>query len=520
MQVLVGRATVELVQPRLVALEPLAGIGDLRRGILDLRVLRAVLHGLEAHLRHGQIQLSSCQLALRLIALGLQLSALGLDAAILDGIQPRSGRGDGRLRLVHARLKLCLCRRAAAASQLIELALSRFDPGVGRLHRRVGGGFGFAARGAVVRNLLPGQRIGAVGARRVDTLLERRLLRFSRLMLRLRLLDGGLGLRDLRLGRVVPLSERGPRRGELRLSLIHGGLRLLDVGRSAALQVVERGIGGADRGLSRRDAGRQRVDLALGSLKVRGVVAAQGGVGRFGARERSLVRVDCAASRLDHVVGRAFLQRGQFGVRRVDRVLRLLHRLGPTALQHQIEPRLLRVEACQGDLHIFGAPAVEHVLQMHLLLDQRCLGGGHVVGSGARLERGELRLGAGQARACLQRADLRAFLLEDRQRVARFDATADVDQHPVDTPRGLWQNADLLACADVAAVGQRLLNVATRGVLRADACSRHGRWRGGRRRGVRSRGTRGQQKGGRERATDHDGPDRKPGHGHSEPPVE
>ena len=137
-----------------------------------------------------------------------------------------------------------------------------------------------------MRDFRARQRVRAVGARRVHTLLECRLLRFRGLSLRLRLLQRGLRLGDLCLGRVVALRERSLRGIELCLSLIGRRLHLLNVGWPTALQVVERGVSRGNGRLGRRHTARQRVNLALRSLQVGGIVAAEGRVRRLGAGQR------------------------------------------------------------------------------------------------------------------------------------------------------------------------------------------------------------------------------------------
>ena len=180
------------------------------------------------------------------------------------------------------------------------------------------------------------------------------LLGLGRLALGLCRFDGRLRLSDRRLGRVVGLGERGLSRGQLSLGLVVGALGLLDVGRRGALEIGQRRVGRSDRRLRRLDASAQRVDLALGGLQVGGVVAAQGGVRGFGAGQRGLVGVDGALGRLLDVVGRAFLERRQLGIGRVERVLGLLDGLWSAALEHQVELGLLGVQGRLGELDVFG----------------------------------------------------------------------------------------------------------------------------------------------------------------------
>ncbi len=394
------------------------------------------------------------------------------------------------MRLVNASLELRLRGRSASTAQQIELPLGGFDGCIARLDSRVRGGLGVAAGGAVVGDLLAAGGIHAVGARRVHALLQRGLLRFRRLTLRSGLLERGLRLGDGCLGWVVALIERRLGHPQLSLRGVVCGLGLLDIGRRGALEVVHRGIGRADYRLGRGDTRAERVELALSRLEVGGIVSAERGVRRFSAGQRRLVRIDRALSGLLDVVSGPLFERRQPGIGSVERVLRLLHGLSATPMKHQVESSLLCLQPCLGELNVFEATAILHVLELDLLLDERGLGRGHVVGPGSDLERGELRLRAGEIGARLEGADLRAVLLEDGQRVAGLDCAADVHQHLVDSAGGLGQHADLLSGANIAAVGQSLLNVTSRGGLGAHGSRRHGNrdWRRRRRRALTARG--------------------------------
>src|SRR5439155_16190188 len=77
--------------------------------------------------------------------------------------------------------------------------------------------------------------------------------------------------------------------------------------------------------------------------------------------------------------------------------------------------------------------------------------------------------------------DLSAVLFKGGECVARLDAAADVDQHPLDTPGALGQDTHLLAGANVATIGQRLLDVAAFGLLGRHWRRRNRRWPRGRR---------------------------------------
>ena len=166
-------------------------------------------------------------------------------------------------------------------------------------------------------------------------------------------------------------------------------------------------------------------------MQVCRVASAERGVSRFCAGQGRLVRIDGTLRGLDDVICGAFLQGRQFGVGGIHRVLRLLDRLWPAALQHQVEFRLLRIEGGLRQLDVLEAPASLHVVELHLLLDQAGLGGGHVLGARATLHRRQLGLSAGKAGTRLERGDLGAVLSEHCQRVASLDVAAHVDQDAV-----------------------------------------------------------------------------------------
>ena len=96
--------------------------------------------------------------------------------------------------------------------------------------------------------------------------------------------------------------------------------------------------------------------------------------------------------------------------------------------------------------------------------------------------RRQLGFGGGQCGTRLQDLDLDAVLLEDGQRVAGLDPTADVDHDALEAAGALGHHAHLFARADVAAVRQALLDVA--------ALCDLGRHRRGRRRGLGDRRSR------------------------------
>ena len=224
------------------------------------------------------------------------------------------------------------------------------------------------------------------------------------------------------------------------------------------MQALQGNVGGGDGGPRRVDLGREGLDGGLGCSQVGRIRAAKGSVGGFGAGERCPVGDHGALGCLQHVLAGSLLHRLEFGSRPVEGGLRLANCFGPAALQHQVELRLLRLEGGLGELNVLRAAAALHANELDLLLDERCLGGSHVIRAGAGLNRRQFRLGRGQAGACLRGRDARALLVHNGQHVAGANATPDVDENSVEAADGAWQDADLLACADLTAVRQLSLN--------------------------------------------------------------
>src|SRR6185503_7462294 len=120
-----------------------------------------------------------------------------------------------------------------------------------------------------------------------------------------------------------------------------------------------------------------------------------------------------------------------------------------------------------------------HVLQTNRLLIHAGLRGGDVLGPWAGLQGGQLGLGASEGGTRLEDGDLGVVLLEHGQRVAGLDAAADVDQQALDAAGALGQHADLLAGADIATVGEALLDITTTGGVGRNRRGGRGLWGGG-----------------------------------------
>src|SRR5438270_14039108 len=166
-----------------------------------------------------------------------------------------------------------------------------------------------------------------------------------------------------------------------------------------------------------------------------------------------------------------------------------------SAVQQCLQPRLSGRQRAFGRLDVLGSTAAAHVLQSGLLLRQRGLRGGDVLGARAGLKTCQTRLCLRQRGAGLEDLHLWVVLIEHGQRVAGLDLAADVDQQLLDTTRGFGEDADLLSGADLAAVRQRLLNIAAMGGLGG---YRHGWSRNGprpRRSGGRSLAARRKERG-------------------------
>ena len=149
LQVFFGCAVEQLLEPRLVRLQPFARGRDLRLNLFDLGVLYAAGNRREFGLRGLQVVLDGDELALRLLLLGQELRALSVDATTHQRLQPRVGGLHLCIRGIEGGLQLSLLGGRTAASEQVELRLRRVDPRVAGLHRGAGGGFGGAARGAV-----------------------------------------------------------------------------------------------------------------------------------------------------------------------------------------------------------------------------------------------------------------------------------------------------------------------------------------------------------------------------------
>ena len=202
----------------------------------------------------------------------------------------------------------------------------------------------------------------------------------------------------------------------------------------------------------------ERVDLRLQVLEVGGRRATQCGIGGLGRGDLRGVGVDGAGGRLANVVGGAFLKQRELLLGGVEAGLRRRNRFGSTADEQRVQFGLLSGKASLRAGHVFGTSLSLQRGQLGLLLRQPFLGGGDIVGLGTALDGRQLGLCRGQIGSRLQHLDLGRILLELGQDIASFDRRADIDQDTLHAARRLGQHGDLLAGADVTAVGHGLLD--------------------------------------------------------------